>query len=225
MAEFKLSPSDFCFLWEECPRCYYLKVARGFGRPAGPFPQIFGAIDRAMTACYDGMRTEEISPQMPPGAVRFGQKRVRSGPIDVGPDGAACTLSGRFDAVVELDGGGYAVIDFKTSSVRGAGIPLYSRQLHAYAYALEHPAPGAMGLAPVSHLGLLVFEPERFAHLPGAAAHLDGKLSWIELRRDDDAFLAFLRRVVAVLAQPEPPDPAPDCGWCRYRRESRENNL
>ena len=42
----KLSPSDFAFLWEECKRCFYLKVARGFYRPRTPFPGIFSVIDQ-----------------------------------------------------------------------------------------------------------------------------------------------------------------------------------
>ena len=29
----KLSPSDFAFLWQECKRCFYLKNVTGFQRP------------------------------------------------------------------------------------------------------------------------------------------------------------------------------------------------
>lgn len=29
----KLSPSDFGFLWQECPRYFWLKVREGFRRP------------------------------------------------------------------------------------------------------------------------------------------------------------------------------------------------
>jgi hypothetical protein len=35
-----LSPSDFAFLWEECKRCFYLKIVSGFRRPGGPMPKI-----------------------------------------------------------------------------------------------------------------------------------------------------------------------------------------
>ncbi len=127
--------------------------------------------------------------------------------------------------VVEFDDGSYGVIDFKTSSTRAEHIPLYSRQLHAYAYALEHPAPGHLALGPITRLGLLIFEPGRFVHLAGETAHLSGPLTWVELPRDDAAFLDFLGQVVAVLAQPTPPEPAPDCPWCEYRAASRRHGL
>ncbi len=29
----KLSPGDLTFLWDECPRCFYLKVIMGINRP------------------------------------------------------------------------------------------------------------------------------------------------------------------------------------------------
>jgi hypothetical protein len=44
----KLSPSDFAFLWEECQRCFYLKVVRQFYRPWSPMPKIFTKIDGIM---------------------------------------------------------------------------------------------------------------------------------------------------------------------------------
>ena len=127
--------------------------------------------------------------------------------------------------MVEFDDGTFGVIDFKTSSARGEHIPLYSRQLHAYAYALENPAPGQLALAPITRLGLLVFEPSNFVHLSEETANLAGKLTWIEMPRDDVAFLDFLRQVVSVLSQPRPPEPAVDCTWCGYRKASRETNL
>lgn len=37
----KLSPSDFAFLWEECKRCFYLKVVNGIQRPPLIMPKIF----------------------------------------------------------------------------------------------------------------------------------------------------------------------------------------
>jgi hypothetical protein len=225
MNPFKLSPSDFSFLWEECQRCFYLKVARGFRRPQMPFPKIFTVIDGQMTACYSGKRTEEICPELPGGTVRFGQKWVRSRPIHLPGQDATCYIRGRFDTVVAFDDGTYGVIDFKTSSRRGEHIPLYRRQLHAYAYALENPAPGSLGLGPISRLGLLIFEPSSYEHLPDQTAHLGGAVTWVPMERDDGTFLAFLGQVVSVLAQPAPPAPSPDCPWCQYRAASRRTGL
>jgi len=36
-AMIKLSPSDFAFLWEQCKRCFYLKVVHGIRQPSMPF--------------------------------------------------------------------------------------------------------------------------------------------------------------------------------------------
>ena len=40
---------------------------------------------------------------------------------------------------------------------------MYSRQLHAYAYTLEHPAPDKLALSPVTELGLLYFYPDKIS--------------------------------------------------------------
>jgi len=48
MNNWKLSPSDFASLYEECHCYFYLKVARNYQRPRGPFPKIFTIIDGLM---------------------------------------------------------------------------------------------------------------------------------------------------------------------------------
>jgi CRISPR/Cas system-associated exonuclease Cas4 (RecB family) len=67
---------------------------------------------------------------------------------------------------------------------------------------------------------LLAFEPNNFENQVGSAS-LTGRLSWVEIPRDDQKFFRFLDDVVSLLEQPEPPKASPDCEWCRYRGESR----
>ncbi len=64
---FRLAPSDFAFLWEECQRCFYLKAHKKLYRPRAPFPSIFGAIDLAMKMHLRGLPTHELLPEMPKG--------------------------------------------------------------------------------------------------------------------------------------------------------------
>lgn len=64
---YRLAPSDFAFLWEECKRCFYLKVHGQLYRPRAPFPTIFGAIDVAMKRHFRGLRTTDLIPEMPAG--------------------------------------------------------------------------------------------------------------------------------------------------------------
>lgn len=222
---FKLSPSDFAFLWEECQRCFYLKIVAGFRRPPGPFPRIFGTIDNAMKDCFMKRRTEEIVPAMPPGVVAFGEEWVESTSIEVPGRESTCYIRGKFDTVLQLDDGTYGVIDFKTTRSSPKHLAKYSRQLHAYAWALENPAPDTFSVSPVSKFGLLVYEPGRFMHEVNADASLTGRLEWVEIPRDDDDFISYLSDVVELLELPEPPPPSSSCVWCQYRDASRETGF
>ncbi len=218
---YKLSPSDFGFLWEECKRCFYLKVARGFDRPSQPFPNVFNVIDRQMKACFEGARSENMAPGTPPGIIAYRDEWVQSVPLELPGRGATCFIRGIFDTVVKLDDGGYSVIDFKTTELKPGLARRYSRQLHAYAVALEHAASGNLSAGPVSSLGLLVYSPTAFAKEGAGGAALKGNLTWVEIERDDGAFREFLDGVLGVLESPEPPAPDPKCGMCRYRAEGR----
>lgn len=220
----KLSPSDFAFLWEECKRCFYLKVVKGFYRPRGAFPKIFGVIDSEMKKCFQGVRLETVASGMPAGLVAYEEEWVESAPIALPGRSSRIVLRGKFDTAVKFDDSAYGVIDYKTSEAKAEHVPFYSRQLHAYAYALENPAPGSFGLSPISKLGLLVFEPNAFSK-NGCDAALAGSLSWLEIPRDESAFLRFLGEVLPVLEQPEPPEGDPGCEWCRYRHAGRKTSL
>jgi hypothetical protein len=223
----KLSPADFAFLWDECPRCFYLKVVLGFPRPRPLVPKVVSRIDERMKAGCEGRRTETLASDMPAGVFEFGERWVESQPIDVHlPDAVhRCLLQGTLDTVVRLDDGGYAVVGFQMGERRAEQVPVDTRQLHAYAYALEHPARGAVGLAPITRLGLLVFEPETFAREAAGLGALTGGLSWVEIPRDDGLLFGFLAEVLSVLERPEPPGGAPLCGWCVYRDASRRTGL
>lgn len=221
-----MRPADLDALWEECPRCFYLDVVRGFPRPEPPPPPVAAQIDAQLKAWVEGRRTETLAPEMPAGVFELGERWVESRPLDVHlPDAVRhCLMRGRLDTVVRLDDGGWAVVDFKTSERRPDRVAL-SRRLHAYAWALEHPAPGALALGPVTRLGLLLFEPEKFAREAGGTGALTGGLCWIEIPRDDATLFGFLAEVLLVLERPEPPGGAPLCAWCVYRDASRRTGL
>lgn len=220
----KLSPSDFAFLWEECKRCFYLKVARGFQRPRSIMPKIFTNIDSQMKQFFAAKRTKTILPTLPAGIVEYGDKWVESIPFKPSSQCSECFIRGKVDTILKLDDGSYAVIDFKTAETRSEHIPLYARQLNAYALALEKAAPGKLSLTPVTTLGLVVYEPRRFQS-GTAAASLEGSMTWIEIARDDDSFTSFLAEMLHVLDQPNPPGGAAGCEWCLYRDTSRRTGL
>ena len=139
---YKLSPSDLTFQYEGCKRCFYLKVVHKIAQPSIPLPSVFSKIAGLLKDHYSGKHTSELHVALPAGIISHGEKSVGSQIIQLPNHKDTCFISGRFDIVVSFDDGTYGVIDFKTSNPNGESADLYSRQLHAYAYALEHPAPG-----------------------------------------------------------------------------------
>ena len=223
---YKLSPSMLTFFWDECPRCFYLQVVRGISRPSMAFPKVFGRIDSLMKQLYADRPTSFISEALPAGRVGLQGKWVSSEPIRFEGIGASCYLKGAFDSVLSFDDGSFAVIDFKTSQPSPAHIGFYGRQLHAYAYALQHPAPGALRLAPVTRLGLVYMDPVEIEYRPDfQRIFYGGEVTWSEIPLEMERFEAFLAGVLRVLAAPEPPEASPECGFCAYREEARAHGM
>jgi hypothetical protein len=222
---YKLSPSDLTFLWDECKRCFYLKVVRGFRRPGIPFPKIFTRIDLLMKDYYLNKPTREISADLPEGIVYTSGKWVESGIIHIAGHSAECYLKGMFDTVLKFENGSYAVVDFKTTEINDEHIPFYSRQLQAYAYALEHAAPTKLSLKPVSRLGLLCFEPRHMDKDEQGRLTYRGQAAWQECPLDETAFLEQIGEVLGILELADPPEAGEKCEFCKYRDQSRINGL
>ena len=213
---YKLSPSDLTFMYEGCKRCFYQKVVNGIAQPSIPLPAIFSKIAGLLKDHYDGKPTSELHAALPPGTVSHGEKNVRSNVIQLRNHDATCYISGRFDIVVSFKDGTYGVIDFKTGNPNTESVYLYIRQLHAYAYALEHPAPHALALAPVTKLGLLYFYPSNISQESIEQLSYEAEITWIEIRKDEEDFLEFIDEVLDVLELPEAPEHSPNCQWCGY---------
>jgi hypothetical protein len=222
---FKLSPSDFAFLWEDCKRCFYLKVVHDIRQPRSPMPKIFIIIDSKMKQYYGDKRTETIANGIPPGRIEYSEKWVESVPLSVPGHDSKFYIRGKFDTAFQFDDGTFGVVDFKTSERNSQHIPLYSRQLHAYATSLENPAPDHIELKPISHLGLLVFAPDIYTQGKTGMVGLAGKAAWIEIPRNDGQFMVFISEVLTVLESPVPPEPTKECPWCCYRELSRKRGL
>ena len=158
---YKISPSDLTFAWGSCRYCFYLKVKHNIA-VRGVFPGIFGRMANLTSQFYLGRSTADISPSLPPGYVKLREGWVKSAPISIPGAPSQCYISGRFDAVVEFEDGSFGIVDYKTSDAKEEQAAFYSRQLSAYAYALEHPAPRALGLSPIRRMGLFVVTPDRF---------------------------------------------------------------
>ena len=187
--------------------------------------KIFVIIDSKMKEYYNDKRTETIAPGIPPGQIEYSEKWVQSAPIAVPNYDSKFFIKGKFDTAFHFDDGTYGIVDFKTSERNEQHIPLYSRQLHAYALSLENPAPGQLELKPITRLGLLVFEPKIYTQGKTGMVGLAGSATWVEIPRRDDLFMTFISGVLDVLESPTPPEPSEDCKWCSYRGIARARGL
>jgi hypothetical protein len=213
---YRLSPSDLTFQYGGCKRCFYNKVVNNIAQPSMPLPSIFSKIASLLKNHYDGKHTSELHVDLPSGTVSYGEKNVRSQVIQLPNHNATCYINGRFDIVVSFDDGSYGVIDFKTGKPSRDSAWMYSRQLHAYAYALEHPVSGKLALSPVTKLGLLYFYPDNINQQSIDRLNYGAEIVWIEIEKDEQGFLSFIDGVMDVLELPEAPEHSPNCQWCGY---------
>ena len=241
----KLSPSSLTFLYDECKACFWHHY-NGRPRPATAFPKVFGALDNAQKELFVGRSVKDVSRSLPAGVIEPG-RRVKSEAIAVPGTDYRVQFGGDTDTILRFSRAGYGVCDFKTSAPNEEAAALYGRQLHAYAIALERPANEMSRLTPVSRLGLICFPPQGMIELPSATgATSTGRATsrsrgsatsrsrgrtgaprqyayrteavWVEVERDDDAYMSFLADVVRLITRKTMPQSSPQCGWCRWTR-------
>ena len=198
---FKLSPSDFGFLYDECKRCFYLKVKHRFLRPRSIMPSIFIKIDGIMKDHFEGKSPKDITDALPEGKIEFGSKWIQSRPFADKNTGNKCYIKGVTDTVLGFNDNSFGVIDFKTSHVKDENVEKYSRQLHAYALALENAADGKPSLSPITRIGLFVVQPNQFLKNENNEYLFKNIVKWQEIKRDDIKFFKFLKEVVDLLSK------------------------
>lgn len=209
---YKLSPSDFKYLYEDCKHCYYQKV-KGFVKelPSIGMPGVFSKMNGLLQNAIIGMDLREINSALPAGKIEVKEGFLKSRPI---PPAKDCYIGGRFDIASRLDDGTYSVIDFKITDPTEDKIQKFFPQLHAYKFALEQPAFGPP--RPVSKMGVIAINPEEIT-FPGEDVIFRAKPQWFEIKEDMDRFFAFISEVSALLNGPPPPANPDRCKWCYYR--------
>lgn len=225
---YKLSPSTLTFLWDGCKRCFWLKARHGLYQPWMPFPSVFERYHELLQRYFAGRSPAEIHPSLPAGQCLSRETWVESEPIHLPGAPAAIHFKGRIDHLMRFDDGTWGLIDYKTTEADQRKAKKYSRQLHAYCWALERAAEGEVRLPKITRMGLLCLEPSAlvsFAQGDRATAEL--RPVWLEVDRDDENFERFLAKVVQVIARETPPPPASGCSCCTYLRQRAhlENQL
>lgn len=206
---YKLSPSDFAYLYEECKLCYYLKVKHGIYQPSMPMPGVFSAINTRLQGTLVGKDLQTLSKDLPQRKVVTQEGWVESKPVP----NTGVYIKGKYDLLVERPDGSHLLVDLKISQPHEDKIDKYKTQLGAYKFALENPTRGAP--VSITKLGLLIFYPENVSFTNGEALlHFPPK--WLEVPVDEKNFLEFAKQIDHLLSGPTPPE-TKSCKWCQYR--------
>lgn len=206
---YKLSPSDFAYLYAECKFCYYQKVKLGVSH-SGPFPAMFGRINKLLQDSIMGMNLTDILPELPNGIITVQEGYMKSVVIP----GTNVFLSGRFDILTKLTDGTYAIIDFKiTSPDEEKMLKKYTSQLHAYKFALENPAEGEP--IKISKMGAVSINPDEMKLVKGKVVFTTTP-TWHPIEEDMESFHGFMKEISDVL-NGDLPRASATCELCIYR--------
>ena len=210
-------------LYTECPRCFYLDVARGIPRPSGPPFTLNNAVDTLMKAEFDRYRTAgEPHPLFAPAgldAVPFqhpdlGRWRHNFTGVRWLDGETGWTLFGAVDDLWRARTGELIVADYKATArnvfpTTASLFPSYRRQLDVYQFLVRRQG------FEVSDRGWFVY-----TNGDGRAADFGDKLCFrtalVPYDGNDAWVLEVFRRAVGLVGQPLPPPPGPKCGFCAY---------
>jgi len=206
---YKLSPSDFAFLYQECKYCYVRKVKEGIQRPSMPMPGVFSALNSIIQGNLIGKSLTEISEDLPAGKVIKQEGFVKSVPVP----NTNVYISGKYDLLIKNDDSTYTLVDLKISKPGEDKGEKYKTQLSAYKFAMENPKEEDP--IKISKMGLLIFYPEKVGYKNGTA-YLAFPPKWIEVEADEKGFLSFAKEISDLLDGSMPKE-AEDCKWCQYR--------
>lgn len=206
---YKLSPSDFAYLYEDCKLCYYLKVKHGIYQPTMPMPGVFSAINTHLQGNLVGKNLQTLSKNLPEGIVEVQEGWVESKKVP----GANVYIKGKYDLLVKRPDKTHLLVDLKISTPNEDKIDKFKTQLTAYKFALENPIDGKS--VKVTKLGLLIFYPEDVTFNKGVALlHFPPK--WLEVPIDEKGFFKFAKELDKLLSRPAPAE-SKTCKWCQYR--------
>lgn len=206
---YKLSPSDFAYLYEDCKLCYWLKIKHGIMPPSSIFPGVFSSMNSLVQGQMVGHSLKEFGADLPDVKVVNQEGYVRSEAVI----GTQVYIAGKYDLLCDNGDGTHTVVDLKISKPEVGKIDKYKTQLGAYKYALEHSAEGES--LKISKLALLIFYPEK-VKFDDRGAVMDFPAKWLEIPIDDEGFVSFINEIDQLLAGNAPAE-SDICGLCKYR--------
>ena len=209
IARYKLSPSDFAYLYNDCKLCYWLKIKHKVKLPSMPMPGVFSTMNSIVQGDLVGKNLREISADLPEGKIIKQEGFVKSNPIE----GTNVFISGKYDLLVENPDGTHMIVDLKISKPSDEKSDMYKSQLWSYKYALENPQDAEP--LKITKLALLIFYPDSVKFEDGVAKVMFPP-QWVEVDHDEAGFIKLMKEVDDLLAGP-PPTETEKCQWCNYR--------
>ena len=206
---YKLSPSDFAYLWNDCKHCYYQKVKFGIS-PSSIFPSMFGRINKLLQDSIMGMNLQDVHADLPSGIIEIQEGYMRSKSVN----GTNCFISGRFDILSKLDDGTFAIIDFKITTPDEEKIQKYASQLHAYKFALENPIQGTP--IQILEMGVVSINPEEMKLVDGKVVFTTTP-KYHPIKEDVAGFYKLIEEIATVL-NGDLPATSETCSLCLYRK-------
>lgn len=212
-------------LFVECPRCFYLDVARAIPRPSSPPFTLNNAVDALLKAEFDVYRRAgephplfeeagiEAIPFAHPELDRWRHNFTGLRWLD---EATGWTLFGAIDDVWQADTGELIIADYKATSraetpAREGLYASYQRQMDIYQFLMRRQG------FEVSDRAWFVYvngirDSDGFGGVLRFSTHMvpyDGDDAWV---------LDTFRRAVALVASPQAPAPGEECKWCAYVR-------
>lgn len=206
---YKLSPSDFAYLYEDCKLCYWLKVKQGIMPPPGIFPGVFSSMNTMIQGQMVGHYLSEFGKDSPRIKVIQQEGYVTSKTVP----NTSVYISGKYDLLCENGDGTHTLVDLKISKPDVGKVEKYKTQLGAYKFALENPQSGES--KKISKLALLIFYPEKAAYNARGAV-IDFPAKWLEIPVDEMRFMSFIMEVDKLLSGDAPTE-SDTCNLCKYR--------
>jgi len=193
-----------------CERCAWLKIKHNV-RP--PESRGLGAFLRDIHEWFFAelqSNPDKFAGIVPQGKLIETELHVTSKPYH------GIQLHGYIDGLMELENGGYCLIDLKTTQKTKWIVKNYALQVCCYHAALVAPADGAPSYAPIECMGLLAFVGERFGVNHPGTAGVVGALQWHAVRYNRRLVIDAVNRAANLLASDTPPDGNPNCEWCAF---------
>ena len=218
---FLLAPSELDYKPVKCSRCFYLDKVEKIKLKNFP-PPVFSNFDVVQQAYFKDKNTSALTSHLPPG--RIMQKDEMPGRVvsETLKDnkGREFILGGRPDVVIEFDDKSYGIIDFKTTNLKDDKAESYRYQLEAYRYIFTYPGSIKKGptpkLSPITHMGVLQFEPKSISGHEEKNCTLNLEMSYSKLEQDDKKFFNRIEMILDILELKEPPPINENCTDCMF---------